>query len=391
MSPIPHDGPNGSDGPSGRPEPLVVDSRNVNPQKNPNLKSVHSVMLKDGPRCRKSAKFLTIRNQHNGEVHHHALQIETEMMSKVGWVPDDKHSIGLSTEEGDEIQKLVDFIALNRGGGPLADGRYVVFPARGNDADALAQVVEDADANGKIDVLSAVLNRAIESPELFQVLLDRVRANPKAFVEAAAALKVAAYQKAISDLETLIATPGTRESAYQCLLEENPWMFGSEYSELLDRRRWTRDENQDFVLRRTADSFIEVIEIKTPLDRRPMFSFDRSHNTYYAGNDLSRVLGQVQNYLEKLDADRDRIRANDKEDTLKIRAKIIIGMDVDGEQKLALRRLNGHLYRIEVMTFDQLLRIAKRVVSYLEGIMWPGELTEPKPGPEPWDDDDIPF
>ena len=46
-------------------------------------------------------------------------------------------------------------------------------------------------------------------------------------------------------------------------------MLGSEYSELLDRRTWTRDDNVDFMLRRTADNYLEVIEIKTPLGGAP--------------------------------------------------------------------------------------------------------------------------
>lgn len=142
-------------------------------------------------------------------------------------------------------------------------------------------------------------------------------------------------------------------------------MFGSEYSELLDIRRLTRDEQQDFVLRRTTDNYIELIEIKTPLEGRNLFNHDQSHDSYYPASDLSKVLGQVQHYLEQIDTDRSSIALRDREDPLKVRAKIIVGRDGDDNQRLALRRLNGHLHRIEVITFDQLLRIAQRVVSYL--------------------------
>jgi hypothetical protein len=72
-----------------------------------------------------------------------------------------------------------------------------------------------------------------------------------------------------------------------------------------------------------------------------------------------------------LDADRNQIIARDKEDTLKIRAKLIIGRDGDEAQQHALRRLNGHLHRIEVLTFDQLLRIAQNVLNYLERAIRP--------------------
>jgi hypothetical protein len=55
----------------------------------------------------------------------------------------------------------------------------------------------------------------------------------------------------------------------------------------------------------------------------------------------------------------------------KIRAKVIIGRDGDQHQQKALRRLNGHLHRIEIMIFDQLLRIAQNVLNYLQGIFIP--------------------
>jgi hypothetical protein len=146
-------------------------------------------------------------------------------------------------------------------------------------------------------------------------------------------------------------------------------MFGSEYSERLDRRIWVRDTQQDFVLRRTADGFIEVVEIKTPLVGRDLLRYDPSHKSFFAGPELSSVIGQVQKYIEDLDTDRTKIIAFDYEDTNKIRAKIIIGHDGSAEHQQALRRFNGHLHRIEVLTFDQLARIAGRVVSYLEELV----------------------
>jgi hypothetical protein len=49
-------------------------------------------------------------------------------------------------------------------------------------------------------------------------------------------------------------------------------------------------------------------------------------------------------------------------DPLKIRARVIIGRDGEAGQKAALRSFNAHLSRVEVLTFDQLLRIARQVL-----------------------------
>jgi hypothetical protein len=118
---------------------------------------------------------------------------------------------------------------------------------------------------------------------------------------AAAALNIATYKQAVDQLKRLIEQ-GNKvwEAQFQELLTENPWMFGSEYSELLDRRHWTRDEQQDFVVRRTTDGYIELIEIKTPLEGASLFNRDSSHRSYYAGAELSKVVGQVQNYIKNL-------------------------------------------------------------------------------------------
>ena len=148
-------------------------------------------------------------------------------------------------------------------------------------------------------------------------------------------------------------------------------MFGSEYSKLLPNRKLTRNEEQDFIQRRTADGYLELIEIKKPLSGQKLFNFDDSHDSYYPSAPLSKVLGQVQNYLDLIDADRYSIEHRDSEDPFKMRAKIIIGRSEDGDQLKALRSLNGHLMRIEVITFDQLIHIARNTLSYLYGSIRP--------------------
>jgi hypothetical protein len=244
---------------------------------------------------------------------------------------------------------------------------------------SLRELLDEVSTEGRLALLSQVLSLAHEDPALLKTLAEGNLLGPEASKEAAAALNVAGYTNALSELETLIELDA-REGKFQKLLAENPWMFGSEYSELLDRRNFTRDQTQDFVLRRTADGYLEVIEIKTPLRNQPLFIRDGSHNTYYPRSELSIVLGQVLNYLALLDANEYTIRALDSEKVTKIRAKIIIGCtDDDADQIAALRRFNGHLHRVEIITFDQLARIARQVVTYLERILeQPDDATLPQ-------------
>ena len=116
------------------------------------------------------------------------------------------------------------------------------------------------------------------------------------------------------------------------------------------------------MLRRTVDGYLEIVEIKTAFTH-VLFQRDDSHGSYYPSAKLSQVLGQVFRYIEEVERSRDAILAKDREDTLKIRARVIVGRDGDGEQVAALRSINSHLHGIEVITYDQLLRIAARVLD----------------------------
>lgn len=357
--------------------PFTIVSRKVDNTQNPDLDSTRVTVLKDGKRRQKIAKHAVIRDRHSGEIHHDTLSLQTLILdSSDPFKVDMEHSISLSSDDGkDEIQQLVNFIIECRTGTiPNVTGKHIVAPApsKREDERALIDLLGRLRETGQYDLLASVLKQATQDKRLFDVLLERAAKDPHLFAEAAAALNLVTYKNAVIQLKSLVESEeDIREATFQSLLAEHPWMFGSEYSELLDRRRWTRDEQQDFVVRRTTDGYIELIEIKTTLGNRPLFRHDESHNSYYPGVELSKVVGQVQKYIERLEADRNSILANDGEDTSKIRAKIIIGRDGELTQQQALRRFNGHLHRIEVLTFDQLLNMAQRVLDYLQNVFCP--------------------
>ena len=57
--------------------------------------------------------------------------------------------------------------------------------------------------------------------------------------------------------------------------------------------------------------------------------------------------------------------SNEELDVEKVRSKVIIGRSGDDEQIKALRRLNARTNRIEILTFDQLVSIAERMLDLL--------------------------
>jgi hypothetical protein len=358
-----------SDHPVPETEPVRVSVAQFDRERHPNLGTLQAVELREGPRSRREARYTVIRSSHTGAVKHDAVTIKSFKRREGEWREDLAHSITLSSEgDIDEIQRLVDFVTAARSGGgseQSADYLVVTTPAGGVDPVAIQRALRTLSASGRVDVLADVLEGVIGDPEMLRALARRAQQTPDSFTEAAAALNLATFHQAIRKLKSLVAKQDVLESEFHVLLQANPWMFGSEYSELLERRRWTRDEQHDFMLRRTTDGYLEVIEIKTPLNGAPLFQLDKSHNSYYASSVLSKVIGQVEKYIEELDASRNAIVASDGEDTAKIRAKIVIGRTGDAEQVKALRRFNSHLHRIEIITFDQLVRIAQKVTSYL--------------------------
>lgn len=350
----------------------------------PHVQEVYQATLKDGPQAYRFAYIFKIVNPKTGELHHYSLRIDNWKRTKRrGWEEQPERSVTL---EQDEFEKLVDFIPSIVAGSLIGDDQdYIVV--RGHEftkVKDLIRILPKLETEAKLEFIREVLQGVASDAVDPSTLLRSLGKNDRSILhEIAAAANLVTYREAFKELESLIEDSDAGENQFQRLLEDNPWMFGSEYSELLERRTWTRDEQQDFMLRRTVDGYLEIAEIKTP-DVDPLFNWDSSHRAFYPSAGLAKVVGQTIKYLEQVDRNRDGIVAHDDVDVLKIRARVIIGRDKDEAQKAALRNLNSHLHRVEVITFDQLSRIARRVLDVFEDGVQP----ESSPFEE---DDDLPF
>ena len=337
--------------------------------KNPNVGRVVSMVLKPGPRAYRVATLYEIVDPSTNEHHHWCLKINSFDRSKSkGWSFKPTASVSLDDDGTSELGKLADFIQAAQAG-RLAEptGDYQLIPATQIDTiRTLLKFARKADSAQRMRVvrtLLASLDVESVSPaewvQVFEAGSDGIRHA------VAVSSRLAEYRRVREEVAGLVSRADASEQDFQRVLGQHPWLFGSEYSELLTRRNWTRDDRLDFMLRRTADDYLEIVEIKTPI-LQPLFRYDPSHDSYAPSAPLSAAVGQVVRYIEEVERQRDAILAKDGCDTLKIRARLIIGRDVDANQKAALRSFNGHLHRLEVVTFDQLLRIADRVLSVFE-------------------------
>jgi len=337
--------------------------------KNPNVGKISQVVLKDGPQTFRIATLLEIVNPATSELHHYSLKIDHIVRKKKsGWFTKPERSVRLEGKSPDEIERLYNFLhALKKG--EFANEQGDLHLIRSEDyarLEYLLDALPNLASSDKIQLIRTIFDQLEDSPSNVSDFISAFEeSSPEVLTHIATASRFLKYRASYKQLESLVQDPMTPESYFQKHLSSNPWMFGSEYSELLSRRTWTRDDNLDYMLRRTVDGYLEIVEIKTAFTDR-LFLFDTSHNSYYPSANLSPILGQVIRYIEEVERNRDSIIAKDKVDTLKIRARAIVGRDGDEGQRAALRNLNAHLHGIEIITYDQLLRIAERVLTVFE-------------------------
>ncbi len=336
---------------------------------NPNVRNVYQMTLKNGPQTYRFATIFEIVDPKKNQLHHYALRLDSfKHTKKRGWEDKPEKQITLESTEPNELDLLVRFIQRTlKEELPKESGLYhIIGSDKYERLSEILQVVQQADSRKKMRFIKAVLSRlAVDDVEISEWLQLFEAAGPELTRNVATAARLKQYKLACSRLKELIHLSNVTEPKFQSTLEAHPWMFGSEYSELVPRRTWTRDDDLDFMLRRTVDGFLEIVEIKTPYVG-DLFLYDKSHDSWYPASHLSRAVGQTMRYIEEVERARDIILAKDNEDTLKIRARLIIGRDGGVQQQQALRNFNYHLHRIEVFTFDQLLRIANRVLNVFE-------------------------
>ncbi|MFC1524647.1 Shedu anti-phage system protein SduA domain-containing protein [Thermodesulfobacteriota bacterium] len=332
---------------------------------NPNVRTITQVVLKDGPRAFKISTLLEVINPQNGNFHHYSLKIDHINKTKAGWFHKPENSVRLEGKEPDEIEKLYLFLhaayknKLDDKTGEL----HLISATDYEKLENILDLIPNIPDTDKLQLIKNLLSQLDgKSSSLNDFVIAFEASNENTLRHIAAASRMVEYTKALNELRNLVNNPFTGETKFQKHLEVNPWMFGSEYSELLSRKTWTRDDRLDYMLRKTVDDYLEIVEIKTAFPE-PLFLHDNSHDSYYPSSKLSPVIGQVTRYIEEVERNRDSILAKDGTDTLKIRARAIVGRDGSTEHQAALRNFNAHLHRIEIITYDQLLKIAERVLA----------------------------
>lgn len=319
--------------------------------KNPNI-TLEWSELKKGRDVYKAATLSHIKCPETGTIKHHQLSLDIyQRQAGSGYDFDGGPSKHLYLCD-DEIARLATLLKSCQS--PLDCGDHVLLPVE--DATALQRLLNT-------QLSSVVRGLAMRTQELFSLpqIGDEVSSRM-----VAAALRTAHRSEALATLEHLIATDAT-ESDFQRLLDGNWWLLGGQYVERIPWREWTIEETLDMLLR-SADSYFDIIELK----RSTASLFKTDHHKWIVSAEVNDAVNQAAHYISEIEANRSDLLRRRHVDLYKLKAKVIIGHIEDGEEdeepkRQALRMYNSHLHRIEVITYDEVVRIGTFVIEANRG------------------------
>ncbi len=171
-------------------------------------------------------------------------------------------------------------------------------------------------------------------------------------------------KQALLQLEALI-DENVNEIEFQKWINTNTWVFGTEYIKKFDTRKIGIHSEADFIVE-SLDGFTDLVELKK--SDIQLFEKDESRNCYYPSKHLSKVIGQSIHYIKIMEDHRAILKEGDSLDVLKPRVKVVIGRssNLTYEEKKALRLLNATLHGIEIITYDEILYRARKIISTYE-------------------------
>ncbi|MBM7776357.1 hypothetical protein JOD54_006561 [Actinokineospora baliensis] len=183
-------------------------------------------------------------------------------------------------------------------------------------------------------------------------------------VELLSAVQLHVRREQLSAVREVVRTAGRLERDIQTALGNAWWMFGGEFAGEAVRRRMVDTIELDIPLLR-PDGVLHVVELK----RADVLTVRRHRNGLIVASAVHEAVGQVMNYLTLLDEQRGAVFEEFSIDTRRASATIVVGHpDFQDDLTAAeihetLRIFNSHLSRVEVISYQQLVDRAERVLD----------------------------
>jgi len=157
------------------------------------------------------------------------------------------------------------------------------------------------------------------------------------------------------------------EDDWQKWFEVNDWVLGSEYVRILDERTIDTEHIADFLME-AYDGFVDVIELKRPEGKLRFWSNSLDHGNLIPSQDLVKAITQATRYIYEVEREANSVKFLDRVDkvrTVKPRGVLIFGRSREwtNEHREAFRLLNSNYHNLTIMTYDQVLERAERILS----------------------------
>lgn len=202
-----------------------------------------------------------------------------------------------------------------------------------------------------------------------QKVLDFIAKNNILPDDLVAGLQNQARIKAVQVFETMLGRDLV-EQKWQEWFKRNDWVLGSEFVKILDEREIDTANITDYLMQ-AYDGFLDVVEIKRPQSSTQFWANGQDHGNYVPSSNLIKAVTQATKYIYEVEREANSVKFLERVSnvkTIKPRCVLIFGRsnDWNDEQKEAYRILNSSYHNLAIMTYDHVLRRAKRILGIEE-------------------------
>lgn len=268
-----------------------------------------------------------------------------------GWDPETLESDDPKSEltlDNEEFQNLIIFLQENYM--PFMEGakKYISVESSDLDQSSIENLRSLFSNPNKQQVLKFIAENKILPEELLLSLESQKRTH------------------AIKEFEEMLESDLV-EQAWQKWFEKNPWVLGSDFVRVLDERSIDTGNISDYLME-AYDGFLDIIEIKRPEGQLNFWSAASDHDNQIPSADLVKAITQATKYLYEIEREADSVKFLERVGnvkTIKPRCVLIFGRSNEWTigQKEAFRILNVSYHNVSILTYDQVLSRAKRILG----------------------------
>lgn len=338
--------------------------------------SVRTLDVHPGPQKWKTVSLLVIGDPRTGEVKKQELRVQTWARKALG------EGAGYAFEKDEyhwhcEGEAEIDAVRRFLNGEFEAEGRYLLI----RDSSDVSAIVEAVGA-GLVD--AETLGRLIELAGQDPDAVAALAASPGALL-VAEAVELERRRQDLAELKRIVEDPDSSErDDIHPQLRKMGWIFGGRFVGEARRKELVAGDRMDIPLLR-PDGSLHVVELKgaripTLVEQyrgtkdRTKVAGELEEVPLVVGPEVNRAVGQVMNYLTRLDEQRDHILNRTKIDVRRASATVLIGhpdfvtnytrSEVDG----TIRIYASHLARVEVRHYAELIESAEQALRVAEEV-----------------------